>query len=197
MSKAMDQFVARLEERFAGVQGLRIEPCKVTSISPLTVTIGGATGVLGVPVGVVYTVGTVNNALALSTGKSKPLIFPIGFGSSGGGGTSYTRATATIASGGTGTLTLHQSFRVLWAQSSGAGRLRLYRSSADRTADASRPPGFPPSNAGLVLAEFRWTAAGLWWSTGLVNNLAAAGTTVYYNVTEGAPSIDICWIGAD
>lgn len=117
----------------------------------------------------------------------------------GGGGTGYVRQTTTLSAvSGNGTFPITASaFRLINMTSAGAGRIRLYRSSADRTADASRPYDEAPAVQGIVLAEFRWEAAGTYWATGFVSSLAAGDTTVYYRVDDGPATIDITWIGAD
>ena len=54
-----------------------LAPCTVTQVSPLVVTLLGATGIPGVSIpGAIYTVGDPANALLASPGK--PIILPIG-----------------------------------------------------------------------------------------------------------------------
>ena len=72
-----------------------------------------------------------------------------------GGGSSITRTTWTIsASAPTGTLTVPASWVILSESSTQPGRLRLYRTEAERTADADRLAIYDPTpDAGVVLDD--------------------------------------------
>jgi hypothetical protein len=144
-SKALESVRTRLEQRFGDIQGVRVEPCTVTNTDPLTVSMGPATGILGVSMGLVYEVGTANNAIAVSTGKSKPLIFPIGIGSGGGGG-SFARATATFTTiplmdegRAQGLVPLGRAYQLLKIETSAPARVRLYATTGQRATDGTRP----------------------------------------------------------
>lgn len=117
----------------------------------------------------------------------------------GGGGSGYIRQTTDLtAVSGSGTFPVASSaFRLISMVSDGAARIRLYRSDADRTADAARPYDEAPDVQGVVLAEFRWTAPGTYWGTGYISSLAAGETTVYYLVDGGPVTLGLTWIGAD
>lgn len=104
--------------------------------------------------------------------------------------------TASIPSGDLqGVLEMAPAFRVISMTSDSADRLRLYRSEADRDADASRPYSTPPSVVGGVLAEFRWTSAEEFYSSGFIATLAnVSDTTVYWLRDNAASIINIQWI---
>lgn len=69
--------VRALLERRPPSTPVSLVPCTVTSVSPLLVSIFGATGIPAVAVaGAVYTVGAPASALYSSPGK--PIILPIG-----------------------------------------------------------------------------------------------------------------------
>jgi hypothetical protein len=106
------------------------------------------------------------------------------------------RQTAKLtAVSGMGVLAFQSMFQLIWAQSSGPGRLRLYRTSADRLADENRAHTEAPAVQSIVLAEYRWTAAGKFWATGYSVQLEDSQRSVYYNFTEGTADVEIRWIG--
>ena len=163
---------------------------------------------------------TTNIAFILQRlGLSNPnSVTVLGGGGGGGGGTAIDataralanqaltdldrpRTTITLtAATGTGTFTAPEAFRIVSITTSaltGMPRLRLYRSSADRTADSARPYTTAAPTDGSVLAEIRWTTAGLTWAPGYISSLIAGSTTVYYNIDAGTATFDIIYVRED
>ena len=208
--------------RFGQLKGLVKEPCTITSVSPLLVTWRGQTNVPGVQAsGSVYALGP---ALAFYQSPGAPLIIPLGDASGGGSpgvdptarsmaAAAQTDATTALAAfnrprtavlltaaSGTGSFTVPEAFRLVSIAASsltGTPRIRLYRSSADRSADASRVVGGAPPSNGSLIAEFRWTAAELVMTSGFIVSLLAGGSTVFYNVTDGVASFTLVYVRED
>jgi hypothetical protein len=100
------------------------------------------------------------------------------------------RATATITTGSlahmaeeTGTKTLAAAYRLQAITTDRACRVRLYTTSAKRTADIARPWGVdPPNDSGLIL---EYLASGAITDVVLspqVDGVCPTGTTVYYAI---------------
>jgi hypothetical protein len=103
-----------------------------------------------------------------------------------------------VGANGDGTVMMSQGFSIVKVTASAACRLRLYRSAADRTADAGRDDSTPAPIQGIVLGEFVWPFAGTtYWTTGYVARLEAGDSTVYYRIDGGPVDITIVWIGAE
>lgn len=95
---------------------------------------------------------------------------------------------------GDGVTAFADAFRFVKITSSAACRIRFYRSSADRTADAGRAYTTAAPTDGSLLAEFRWEAPATFWTSGFVTNLAQGQNTVYWRVDDGTANITIEWI---
>ena len=100
--------------------------------------------------------------------------------------------TTTVLTGATGdqTVELAASARVLSLTVSAACRVRLYRSTAQRTADAARE--FTTTPVGdAVLLDVLLTAAGTLWTNPVVD-VARDGTEFYLRV-DGTADLTITW----
>lgn len=73
--------------------------------------------------------------------------------------------TSTLADGAieNDTVTIYPGYRILHVATDRAARVRAYASAADRTADASRPPGTDPTGDHGVLLDVVTTSGDLDW----------------------------------
>lgn len=112
-------------------------------------------------------------------------------GADGADGGAPARQTTTLsAATGDLTITLTLTVRVLSIEASAACRVRLYRSAAQRTADAAR--AFTTAPAGdAVLCDHLFTAAGAQW-TNPVYDLVRDGDLFYVAVT-GTADVTFTW----
>lgn len=131
---------------------------------------------------------------------------PAGPPGTGGGGSSIARAdttftTASLANAATenGTVALGKSGIIYAVTLSAPGRLRLYATSAERTADAARVAGEDPGfNSGLLLDLLLNTDTGLTWALSpkavFENGDGPASTSIYYaveNLSGAAAAITV------
>lgn len=109
-------------------------------------------------------------------------------------GSGFTRLTTTLtAVSGDGTVALAPGFKILSVAYSGAGRLRLYRTAAGRTADAAR--SFTTARVPGRDLVYDYLATGAETDDySPVNDYQPAGETVtYYRVDTGPITITITW----
>lgn len=134
--------------------------------------------------------------------------------SSGEGGTiaifptraTATKTTASLAVGATetGTITLAAGYRLMRFEADRACRVRIYKSSAARTADANRPIGADVNintDHGLVF-EFIATGAIDAMLAPLVDGFCPTGTDVYYSIENrsggtSTVSIELDWLRSE
>lgn len=106
-------------------------------------------------------------------------------------GAAITRTDTTLtAATGDGTVTLSAAARVVKIQVSAATRFRLYRSTAQRTADTARAFTTPPVGD-AVLLDVLFTAAGTLWLNPVPGVAREAAT--FYTRTDGAANVTITW----
>lgn len=123
-----------------------------------------------------------------SAGNLVPLVG--GTGTSGGlpSRTTTTVTSTSIADDGTwtGEVTVAPGYRLLKVETDRAARVRVYDSSASRTADASRPVGTDPSGVHGVILDLVTTAGSLaWWLSPVVDGYTAdASDSVPLSVTN-------------
>lgn len=113
--------------------------------------------------------------LATSSGRKE-------IGGGGGGGTTRATVTKNAANGNTSVSMDSDTFTLISLQASAACRVRAYRSTADRTADAARAAGTPPTEQGLCLFEYIFDGPHTFWSTGFKSFLPAGVPTCYLAV---------------
>lgn len=102
------------------------------------------------------------------------------------------QTTSIVGATGDGTVTLAAAARILAIEASAACRVRLYRSAAQRTADAGRAVTTPPSaGQDVVLADHDFAAAGTQW-TNPAYVMARTEATFYYSVT-GTADLTFTW----
>lgn len=115
--------------------------------------------------------------------------------------TSRPRTTIAVAGAtGNGTMTTPEAFRIVSIQAAAitsSPRIRFYRTAAARTADAARPYTTDPPTNGSLIAEFRWTAAGVVWTSGFITSLVAGSNTLYYAVDGGTADITMIYVRED
>lgn len=105
-----------------------------------------------------------------------------------------TVTTASLADGATetGTVVLGKTGLVLEVTADRACWVRLYGTSAERTADASRDVADDPTNDAPVLAEFVFDASGLTIPcaplAGFTNRDGTPASTIYYAITNQSGS---------
>ena len=108
--------------------------------------------------------------------------------------TTATLTTASLADDATedNTITLKQGYRILKIETDVAARVRVYSSTASRTADASRPIGTDPTGAHGVILDFVTTPSVLeWWLNPAVDGYMTTSTdTVPVAVTNLSGSTD-------
>lgn len=112
----------------------------------------------------------------------------------GGGG--YSRTTASKTTGSlanlaveTGTVTVAKGYRAMYVTVDRACRVRLYTSSAKRTADAARAPGTDPTGDHGVMLDVVMTAGGTLTLSPLVDGYTDDGTSaVPYSIQNRSGS---------
>ena len=108
----------------------------------------------------------------------------------------YSRTTASKTTGSlanlaveTGTVTVAKGYRALYLTVDRACRVRLYTSSAKRTADAGRAPGTDPSGDHGVMLDVVMTAGGTLTLSPLVDGYTDDGTSaVPYSIQNRSGS---------
>lgn len=108
----------------------------------------------------------------------------------GGGGAPARQTTTLTGASGDTTVELAPTARVLGIEVSAACRVRLYRTAAQRTADAARAFTTPPVGD-VVLADHDFTGAGVQW-TNPVYTLARDGAEFFVHVT-GTADVTFTW----
>lgn len=159
----------------------------VSSVSPLRVTPDGPSGEVPVSPDVYGAVPGLGDRVLVLRSGSRLTVLPAG-GSGGGGGSALERVAVPLvgASGNTSVDVGADEFSLVSVQASGATRVRAYRSTADRSADAIRPLGVRPPVQGRVLFEFNFQGANTYHSTGYKCFLPASTTTLYLAVSAAA-----------
>ncbi len=104
------------------------------------------------------------------------------------------QTTTLTTATGDGTSTFADAFRIVKITSSAACRIRFYRSSSDRTADAARVYTTAAPTDGSLLAEFRWESPATFWTSGFTANLTQGQNTVYWRIDDGTATINIEWV---
>lgn len=113
--------------------------------------------------------------------------------------TTFTTASLANAATENGTVALGKSGIIYAATLSAPGRLRLYATSAERTADAARVAGVDPGfNSGLLLDLLLNTDTGLTWALSpkavFENGDSPVTTSIYYaveNLSGAAAAITV------
>ena len=114
--------------------------------------------------------------------------------------------TASLANNATEdtTVTLKPGYRLLKVETDVAARVRVYDSTANRTADAARAVGTDPTGEHGVILDFVTTAGNLaWWLNPVVDGYTTAGTdTVPLAITNVSGSTDtvtvtLTWIRSE
>ena len=117
-----------------------------------------------------------------------------------GGGAGLVRDTTTLTGAtGNGTVSLAESAWIVHVAASAACRLRVYRSSTDRAADAARPFQSSRNEAAAngCLLDWLFDAAGGDWggrTTGVVPHFVSDSAT-YYTAVTGTADVSITWEG--
>jgi len=133
---------------------------------------------------------------------------PAGADGADGGFVSRTVTSITTASLGNGatentTITLKPGYRVLNIETDRAARVRLYDSTASRTADASRAVGTDPTGVHGVIVDLVTTDIELsWWLSPVVDGYTVDATdTVPVAVTNlgttGTVTVDVTWVRSE
>lgn len=112
--------------------------------------------------------------------------------SGGGGGTPALDDTTLTAVNGSSTLALADIFRIERVEYAGAGRLRIYRTAAGRTADSSRAFTTPYTGGAGLLYDYNAAAAETDDETP-VNGALADGESVLYVNADGPLTATIYW----
>lgn len=168
----------------------------------LLADITGDPGPAGTP-GDVLTLGTVTTGdpgtsasaelVGVSPNKVLNLTIPRGDTGAPGSGTGLARFSTTIpAATGTGTVDLALWASLLQVSVSAPVRFRLYRSDAQRTADASRAAGTDPVGD-AVLLDVNLTAAGSLWLNPVVD--VASDATTFYWAIDATADVTLTWEG--
>jgi hypothetical protein len=85
----------------------------------------------------------------------------------------------------TGTVTMAPGYRLLRVATSVPARVRLYTSTAQRTADAPRPAGQDPTGDHGLVMEFITTFSDLdWFLTPAIDGYTSSGSSVYWAVAN-------------
>lgn len=113
--------------------------------------------------------------------------------------------TASLGNGATEntTITLKPGYRVLNIETDRAARVRLYDSTASRTADASRAVGTDPTGVHGVIVDLVTTDIELsWWLSPVVDGYTVDATdTVPVAVTNlgttGTVTVDVTWVRSE
>jgi hypothetical protein len=112
---------------------------------------------------------------------------------SGGGGSGLVRTETTITGAtGSGTVELGVWASLLRVEATAGCRFRLYRSTAQRTADAARDFATKPTGDAVLLDVDLETAGALWLNPAPV---VASDDATYYTATDGAADVTITWEG--
>lgn len=113
--------------------------------------------------------------------------------------------TASLTTGSTEntTATLKPGYRLLCIETDKAARVRLYDSTAKRTADALRPVGTDPSGVHGVIVDLVTVSDTLtWWLSPVVDGYTQDSTdTVPMAVTNlgatGTVSVTLTWVRSE
>jgi hypothetical protein len=112
--------------------------------------------------------------------------------SGGGGGVPTVQSTTLAAVNGNSTLTLADVFTIQRVTYTGAGRLRIYRTSAGRTADTARAFTTPYAGGAGLLYDYK--AAGAETDIESPSNGAlASGESTVFVAAEGPLTATIYW----
>lgn len=113
----------------------------------------------------------------------------------------FTTASVADAAADMGTVTLAPGYRLLRIATDRAARIRLYTSTAARTADTSRPAGTDPTGDHGVMLDMVTTSGDLDWglSPAVDGYLDTVGTAVPFAVTNlsgstGTVTVDLTWV---
>lgn len=115
-------------------------------------------------------------------------------GDPGDGGTTLIQQTVLEGVTGEGTVELAPAFTILSVEFSGAARLRLYRTSAGRTADAAREPTTAVPNDVTWLYGYNAAGAEVDTEQPVDGAWAPGETEVYYRVDGGPVDITLTWV---
>lgn len=113
----------------------------------------------------------------------------------GGGGGSYTRTTTVITGNGNQTAALAAGWKIIAIQCSQANtRVRVYRSAAQRTADASRPFGAQPTIKDAVIYDVLCATTAIDYTNPVVEGFRPTGeANVYFNITGTSGTVTLTW----
>jgi hypothetical protein len=104
------------------------------------------------------------------------------------------QTTVLTAATGDGVVVLARGFTLLAVAYSGAGRLRLYRTAAGRTADTARPFTTTYTGGAGLLYDYSATAAQTDLERPVDGAWAASESTIYTRVDSGPVDITLTWI---
>ena len=104
--------------------------------------------------------------------------------------TTVTVNTASLLNGATenNTATMEIAYRIMSVTADRACRVRLYTTTTQRSADASRIPGTDPTGDHGVMLDLVFTAAGTLTMSPLVDGFLPSGTAVPYAIQNNSGS---------